>query len=77
MFINFIPGNTIEFEYRNHEGMVETRSVQFEGLGYGTNEWYPSPTFFINGLCSITDKRAGERRSFAITSMLSAPRKVK
>lgn len=76
MQINFVAGNILEFEYRNHEGSVETRRIILESIGFGTNKWYTSPSFFINGLCHKSDKRAGERRSFATSHIVSDIRRA-
>lgn len=72
MILSFRPGDSIQFDYKNWEGKIEQRTVIFEGLDHGTNEFYPEPQWLLRGICH--DRMA--TRSFAFANMLSAPSKL-
>lgn len=57
-----LPGTTVRFDYVNHRGVSENRTVVFRGLDFGSNEYYPEPQFLLRGWC--LDRKAV--RSFAI-----------
>lgn len=59
----FIAGNLLTFSYKNHRDETSTRNVQFIGLDYGSNEWYPEDQWFLRGW--DYDKKAF--RSFALS----------
>ncbi len=59
----------VTFEYRNHRGVTETRTVEVESLEFvfRPNEEYGyNPGWFLNGICQ--DRKA--RRSFALTNII-------
>lgn len=59
------PGFHVQFDYTNHEGKFGTRTVLFQSLDFGSNEWYPEPQWFLSGMC--LERRA--RRSFALAKI--------
>ena len=58
-------GDLVTFDYLNYRGELGERSVEFRCLAYGSNEYYPSPTWFLHGF--DMDKKA--ERSFAFTNI--------
>ena len=48
--VNFIPGQTICFSYKNWQGQVGTRTVQVIRLTYGATEWHPQPQWLLEAL---------------------------
>jgi len=60
-----MPGNVVMFEYTNDEGKAELRHVQFIGLDFGHNAFYPEDQWFLRGTC--LDKNAA--RSFPISKI--------
>jgi predicted DNA-binding transcriptional regulator YafY len=47
----FIFGTHLKFEYKNYRGETAMRNVQFRGLAYGSNEYYPEPQWFMVAWC--------------------------
>lgn len=41
----------ITFEYTNHRGDKSTRRITPAGIRFGASEYYPEPTWLINGWC--------------------------
>jgi predicted DNA-binding transcriptional regulator YafY len=58
----FLLGQRLRFSYTNHREETEVRTVQFEGLDYGDNEWYPDRQWFLRGF----DESRNAHRSFAL-----------
>lgn len=57
------PGALLSFPYLNHENKETIRVVEYRGLQYGCNEWYPEPQWFM--LTHDEDRDAP--RSFALS----------
>ena len=58
----FLAGSVLQFDYINHEGKLSTRTVRFEGMDYGENEWYSGRQWFMR--CYDLERQAF--RSFAL-----------
>lgn len=58
----FLGGAILQFDYVNHEGKLSTRTVRFEGMDYGENEWYSGRQWFMR--CYDLERKAP--RSFAL-----------
>lgn len=61
----FQAGCILQFEYTNYKGTTATRTVNFSGLDYGDNEWYPERQWFLRGW----DRDKNAFRSFAIAKI--------
>lgn len=61
-FLNLYVGKLYNFEYTNYKGETENRTVRFESLATGMNEYHTKLQWFLNGQCM--DRNA--RRTFAI-----------
>lgn len=59
------PGDILQFDYENYRGETSLRTVRFEGLDYGDNEWYPQRQWFMR--THDLDKDAA--RSFALAKI--------
>lgn len=58
----FRVGQHLRFMYHNHRGENEMRKVIFQGLDYGSNEWYREPQWFMR--CHDIERNA--IRSFSL-----------
>ena len=61
MFV-FLPDQRLSFPYVNYRFETSQRVVQFKGLDFGSNEWYPEEQWFMR--CFDEEKNA--YRSFAL-----------
>lgn len=66
MNVNFHAHIPVEFLYKNHEEITETRVVIPSGLYFGVTEWHREKQFFLHGFC--IDRRAF--RYFAIRDIM-------
>lgn len=69
MFV-FLPNQRLSFPYNNYRGETSQRIVEFRGLDFGSNEWYPEEQWFMR--CFDEEKNAF--RSFALHRI--DPRKI-
>lgn len=56
------PGQRYVFSYTNYRGVTETRCGLFVGISFGSNEWYPEPTWLMD----YYDLDRNDWRSFAL-----------
>jgi hypothetical protein len=68
MALQFQPGQTIRFVYRNWRGVVATRTAQIISLSYGVTEWHPEPQWLLQAL----DLEKNAVRLFALRDMTPA-----
>ena len=65
MIQTFIPGYRYTFIYTNHRGETKTRRVEFVGLDFGSNDWYPEEQWFMR----TQDLDKFQTRSFALNKI--------
>lgn len=70
MVIVLTAGGHYTFPYENYKGEIKQRRVAFEGLDYGSNEWYPEDQWFMR----TWDFDKNAPRSFALNKI--DPRKI-
>ncbi len=61
----FQVGDILGFTYVNHSGNLEERRIVFLGLDFGSNEFYPGPTWLLRGWCT----KRNAPRSFDLTKI--------
>jgi hypothetical protein len=66
--LQFQPGQTIRFVYRNWQGVVATRTARVIGLSYGVTDWHPEPQWFLQAV----DLEKNAERLFALRDMTPA-----
>lgn len=64
-FHRFKEGDRIDLDYRNHRGSLERRTLVFQQLEFGRNEYYPEEQFLLR--CYCLDRKA--ERSFAVQNI--------
>ncbi len=62
MIYSIYPGSRISFKYTNYKGETSIRTITYQALEYGSNEYHKEQQWFVYGICS--DKQAP--RSFAL-----------
>lgn len=67
--ITFRQGDILQFNYKNHRDEDSTRTIRFEGLDYGRNDWYPTPGWFMR----TWDLDRQQARSFRFENMTTPP----
>jgi hypothetical protein len=55
-------GTEVQFRFLNYRDEWETRHGLFIGVSYGSNAYYPAPTWMLD----VWDVERGERRGFPI-----------
>ena len=61
----FRAGQKLRFPYENYRGETSVREVEFIGLDYGENEWYPENQWFMR----TYDFGKMAHRSFALAKI--------
>ena len=64
--IAIVPGQILIFRYKNWKGIVADRTIRFEALIYGSNEWHRSPQWLVKAV----DLDKGDVRVFALQDMV-------
>lgn len=59
------PGRVFRCTYRNHEGKTERRTIRFDAIQYGSNDYHPVAQFLARVYC--LDRKAV--RHFAVADM--------
>jgi predicted DNA-binding transcriptional regulator YafY len=63
--VEFAPGQTIHFRYRNWQGVVAERTARVICLVYGSTEWHPEPQWLLQAF----DSERNAVRLFALRDM--------
>jgi predicted DNA-binding transcriptional regulator YafY len=66
--IEFTPGQTIRFSYRNWQGAVAERTARVISLTYGATKWHQEPQWLLQAY----DLEKNAVRLFALRDMLPA-----